>query len=150
MPSDERVATVAFTDAPAEVTRNLAALNSYRQAAGLKPLLLDKNLSLFAATGSTQLARDKAAHAHFANASTAEEAQAGFCGGSGGENQAPGWPAEDLGSTVDAAIKAMMDEGPGGGHHDNILNPAWGKVGIGLVVVDGQLYLTNDFSPACD
>ena len=42
-----------------------------------------------------------------------------------------------------------MDEGPGGGHHDNILNPKFASVGVGLVIKDGGLYFTNDFSNAC-
>jgi hypothetical protein len=53
-------------------------------------------------------------------------------------------------AAVDAALQSMMDEGPGGGHHDNILSAAWGKVGISVLVQDGKLYLTNDFSAACD
>ncbi len=43
----------------------------------------------------------------------------------------------------------MMAEGPGGGHHDNIVNPAFVSLGVGLLVQDGGLYLTNDFSNAC-
>jgi uncharacterized protein YkwD len=40
----------------------------------------------------------------------------------------------------------MIDEGPGGGHHDNMLNPKFRRVGIGLVIDGNELYLTNDFS----
>jgi hypothetical protein len=43
-------------------------------------------------------------------------------------------------------LKIMMDEGPGGGHHDNILSPKYRRVGIGLVYVGDRFYLTNDFS----
>ncbi len=47
---------------------------------------------------------------------------------------------------IDLMMKMMIDEGPGGGHHDNMLNAKMKRVGIGLVYVGGKLYLTNDFS----
>jgi len=40
----------------------------------------------------------------------------------------------------------MMDEGPGGGHYDNMMNPRFRRIGIGLVYAGGRLYMTNDFS----
>ncbi len=47
---------------------------------------------------------------------------------------------------IDVMLKLMMDEGPGGGHHDNMMNPKFRRVGVGLVDVGGRLYMTNDFS----
>ena len=43
-------------------------------------------------------------------------------------------------------LQLMMDEGPGGGHYDNIMNGRLRRIGIGLVYAGGKLYLTNDFS----
>ncbi len=43
-------------------------------------------------------------------------------------------------------LKLMFDEGPGGGHHDNMLNPKYRRVGIGVYEPGGTLFLTNDFS----
>lgn len=40
----------------------------------------------------------------------------------------------------------MFAEGPGGGHYENMMATRFTRVGIGLVTVNGQLYLTNDFS----
>jgi hypothetical protein len=41
----------------------------------------------------------------------------------------------------------MFAEGPGGGHYDNMTDPAFARVGIGLVLDGtGRLYFTNDFS----
>jgi len=40
----------------------------------------------------------------------------------------------------------MYDEGPGGGHYENMINPKFKRVGIGLVYVGDKLYLTNDFT----
>jgi uncharacterized protein YkwD len=39
----------------------------------------------------------------------------------------------------------MMSEGPGGGHYDNIMNPYYTTVGLGLYYVNGALWLTEDF-----
>jgi hypothetical protein len=40
----------------------------------------------------------------------------------------------------------MMAEGPGGGHHDAIVNPSYTRVGIGIIVdSQGQTWLTEDF-----
>jgi uncharacterized protein YkwD len=44
----------------------------------------------------------------------------------------------------------MIDEGPGQGeahgHYTNMMNPELTRLGVGLLEVNGQLYLTNDFS----
>jgi uncharacterized protein YkwD len=40
----------------------------------------------------------------------------------------------------------MMDEGPGGGHYDNIMNPKLRRIGVGIVYVNNRFYMTNDFS----
>ena len=92
------------------------------------------------------------AHGYFmAQASSGAIWKQGFCSGAA-ENQAPGWPINnDEDATIDAILKAMMDEGPGGGHHDNILAASSTRVGVGLVRrrSSRQLWFTNDFSGAC-
>ena len=129
---------------------NLDVLNMYRSQNNAPALVFSAQLNQFAATGTQDLAGGGAAHAHFKAASDDQSIwKSGFCGGAG-ENQAPGWPLNpDENGTIDAILKAMMDEGPGGGHHDNIVNPAFRSVGVGLVLQSG-LYLTNDFSNACN
>ena len=47
---------------------------------------------------------------------------------------------------IDVLLRLMMDEGPGGGHYENIVNQRFRRVGVGLVYAGGRLYLTNDFS----
>jgi len=138
------------TTADAHVQHNLDMLNMYRAQAGVAPLALDDQLSMFSTTASMQLEATQQAHGYFM-----QQAQSGALWGQGfcssaAENQAPGWPVNgDEDATIDAILKAMMDEGPGGGHHDNIVNPAYRSVGVGLVLQSG-LYLTNDFSNACN
>lgn len=134
-------------DSP-EVQHNLDALNAYRKDAGSPPLQLSGALNQFATVGSEQLADGGKPHGHFGSSNVFAN---GFCNGAG-ENQAPGWSVENgnTNATIDGILKAMMDEGPGGGHHDNILNPKFALVGVGLVIRDGGLYFTNDFSNACE
>ena len=133
----------------AHVQHNLDVLNMYRAQAGVGALVVDGQLSAFSTTASMQLESTGMAHGYFAAQGNALW-QEGFCG-SAAENQAPGWPTSNgVDATVDAILKAMMDEGPGGGHHDNIIAAQSTRVGVGLVVDSGgALWFTNDFSGRC-
>jgi uncharacterized protein YkwD len=142
--------TMGTTDDP-HVQHNLAKLNEYRAANNAPPLALSDQLNTFAATGSVQLAGGGPAHGHFQQAINDHTLfTSGFCT-SAGENQAPGWPINggDEDAAIDAVLQSMMDEGPGGGHHDNIVNPKFALLGVGLLVQGTGLYLTNDFSNSC-
>jgi uncharacterized protein YkwD len=132
------------------VKYNVDRINAYRAKAGLPALLYDAKISRFARAGSSRLASDHAPHANFR-----EHAQGapGF-GSRSAENQgdpngvppmAPE-PSTNGRKQIDVMMKLMMDEGPGGGHHDNMMNPRFRRVGVGLVYAGGKLYLTNDFS----
>jgi uncharacterized protein YkwD len=138
--------------ADANMLHNLDALNAYRAAAGVPALAIDDQISGFSLTASMELKKSNTAHAYFMQqAKSGEIWKQGFCGGAA-ENQAPNWPIPngDIDKVVDAILKAMMDEGPGGGHHDNILNSAMTRVGVGIFVDENtRLWFTNDFSGAC-
>jgi hypothetical protein len=125
---------------------NMERLNHYRAQAGVGALLYDAKISAFAREGSHQLSQDHHPHAHFA---AKAEGAPGF-GSRSAENQGdPNGVPPQVGSgkkQIDVMLDMMMAEGPGGGHHDNMLNPKYRRVGIGLVYVGGALYLTNDFS----
>jgi hypothetical protein len=122
----------------------------YRSQAGVAPLQLSTQLDAFSLAASMALAAGGPAHGYFGDAANAGTLySSGFCNGAA-ENQAPGWslsPDED--SAIDSVLATMMGEGPGGGHHDNIVSSGNGLVGIGLYVTGGQLWFTNDFSPPC-
>jgi hypothetical protein len=132
------------------VRYNVERLNHYRARAGVGPLLYDAKISSFAHAGSRQLSDDHHPHAHFA---AHAEGAPGF-GSHSAENQGdpngvPPFEGDHVASgkkQIDIMLKLMMDEGPGGGHHDNMLNPKYRRIGIGLYYVGGTLYLTNDFS----
>lgn len=131
------------------VRYNVERVNQYRAQGHLPPLLYDARLSAFATVGSQRLARDHVAHANFA-----EHAQAQHFGSRSAENQGDpsGVPALDADpwrnatKQVDIMLKLMMDEGPGGGHYDNIMNPKMRRLGVGNVYVNNRFYMTNDFS----
>ena len=132
------------------VKYNVDRVNAYRAQKRLPPVLYDAKISAFARRGSERLSRDHAPHAHFAaNAKGAP----GF-GSRAAENQGDpnGVPALDSDPTrngrkqIDLMLKLMMDEGPGGGHYDNMMNARFRRIGVGLFYAGGKLYMTNDFS----
>lgn len=129
----------------------LDKLNEYRAANGAGALILDRKLNDFAAAGSEELAAGGDAHSHFntaKNNSMIFTDASGFCRAAG-ENQAPGWMGSSDNQIIDDVLLEMMNEGPGGGHHDNIINKTYTRVGVGLVTKNGGLYFTNDFSGTC-
>lgn len=136
--------------ADVRVRHNVEQINKYRKAKGLEPVLYDAKISAFATEASKRLSKDHKAHAHFA---AAAQGSPGF-GSRIAENQGDpsGVPALDPDPMkngklqIDTMLKLMMDEGPGGGHHDNMMNPRFRRVGVGLVYAGGKLYMTNDFS----
>ena len=132
------------------VKYNLDLVNQYRAKHGRAALLYDAKISAFALEGSKQYSRDHHPHAHFAAQS---EGAPGF-GTHSAENQGDpnGVPPMDDDAMasgkkqIAALLKIMMDEGPGGGHYENMLSAKYRRIGIGLHSPGGRLYLTNDFS----
>ena len=129
---------------------NLELLNGYRARAGVRPLLYDAKISAFALAGSKELAHDHEPHAHFrAHAEGAPGFGSRSAENQGDPNGVPPLAPEPLSSgkkQIATMLKLMFDEGPGGGHHDNMLNPRYRRVGLGVYEPNGTLYLTNDFS----
>jgi hypothetical protein len=125
-------------------------INMYRAQAGVAAILYDARLSMFSTAASQALANGGAAHQYFIDAANSGQLfNDGFCNGAA-ENQAPGWSLQpDENGAIDAILASMMSEGPGGGHHDNIVGAGNGIVGVGLVIQSGGLWFTNDFSPPC-
>lgn len=129
---------------------NLELLNEYRARAGVRPLLYDATISAFALAGSKELAQDHEPHAHFrAHAEGAPGFGSRSAENQGDPNGVPPLSPERVSSgkkQITLMLKMMFDEGPGGGHHDNMLNPRYRRVGIGVYEPGGTLFLTNDFS----
>lgn len=141
----------AFTETQ---MHNLEVINRYRAEAHLVTLRIDATLSTFAEAGSAQLANDHRPHGHFVDAGPAKWSR-GFRGAAA-ENQGDEWPALDSDGVtnqrlqIDAMMKVMFDQGPGEGHghghYENMMDPRFRRMGIGILTIRGVTYLTNDFS----
>jgi len=150
---------------PADVAsfqqHNLDDINMYRATQSLTPLVLDATLSAFAMTGSEELACDHMAHGHFIAESMGNPPPLFSMGfrTMAGENQGDpnGWrmlssdPTTNETMQIDQILQDMYDEGPPGdagehGHYQNIMSTQFTRLGVGLLEVNGMLYLTNDFS----
>jgi uncharacterized protein YkwD len=122
-------------------SHTLTYINGMRSLHGVALLELDDALTAFAQEGSDRLAHDHRGHGHFID----EQARCPGCG----ENQSDprGWHPGPARRQIDEILALMMDEGPGGGHHDNILDPRWTRLGVGITNPGGEVYLTTDFAP---
>ncbi len=137
---------------------NLDVINSYRATLSIAPLTLDQDLSTFAYAGSQELTSDHTPHQHFITAGNNGTLWTSGFKSQAGENQGDpnGWyvmstdPTTNELDQIDDIQKQMFAEGPGTGeahgHYMNMMNSAFKRVGVGLIEVSGQLYLTNDFS----
>jgi uncharacterized protein YkwD len=120
---------------------NLQRINEIRAQAGLAPYQSDDRMNEFAAAASKALSQTQVAHAYFSQ-------NVGACNcGIRAENQGDpsGWTPADYKTQIDEILRVMMDEGPGGGHHDAIVSTRHTKIGMGFVGLGGELYFTNDF-----
>ena len=118
--------------APNEAVQyNLDQINMLRAQNGAGALVLDPALDAFAQAGSVQLSQDHSPHAHF----TSSYATCGCNVEAENQGDPNGWTVAPIHTQIDQILSLMMSEGPGGGHHDNIVNPG------------GALYFTNDFGP---
>jgi Cysteine-rich secretory protein family len=137
---------------------NLDVINQYRATLNIAPLVLDQQLSAFALAGSQELSQDHQPHQHFINASNDGSIWSSGFNSQAAENQGDpnGWyvmasdPTTNELDQIDSIQAAMFAEGPGTGeahgHYTNMMNAQLTRLGVGLLEVNGQLYLTNDFS----
>jgi hypothetical protein len=132
------------------VRYNIDQVNAYRARGGVPALAYDQNITIFAYQGSVQLSRDHAPHAHFMQSGRGApgmgSARAENQGDPGGVPPMSSDAFQNGQKQIDIMLRMMMDEGPGGGHYDNMMNREYRRIGIGLYTAGGKLYLTNDFS----
>lgn len=114
--------------------------NRYRATLGLPAVAWSKALEAFADTGARYDAGRNQAHAHFGAAGRNNPSDA--------ENEIPGWPLRNyrtVAAVVTEGIKMMWDEGPGGGHYENIKG-SHTQVGCGIhVTATGNVWVVQDF-----
>lgn len=119
----------------------LDTINALRAKVGAKAVAWSVSLEAFADQGARYDAGLNSAHAHFsAFSKRAVPADA--------ENAVPGWPIHSF-KTVSAVVaqgaKMMWDEGPGGGHYENIKGNHT-LVGCGIYVTpEGGVWVIHDF-----
>lgn len=56
--------------------------------------------------------------------------------GENAQNECPGWPGP-ADQMITGCLQAMWDEGPGGGHHDNMASREWTQVSCGFATLPG-------------
>jgi uncharacterized protein YkwD len=140
--------TVASVDTA--VQHNVDEVNRHRAAAGLAPVVLDETLSAFAQHANADFAASGAPHTVMranhdqlrvdAGATVVKENQGKRAGRFSGDQQ--------LSATkmITAIIEGMMAEGPGGGHHDTILDPRFKRIGVSVITEGNRVFITNDFA----
>jgi uncharacterized protein YkwD len=139
------VALTAISPSPSaaelasQETRMLADVNATRAGAGLRPLQLSNRLHEAAVLHAADMA-DKQYFDHKSRDGSTpfDRMRAVGCRfGWAGENLA-------LGDSEPHAYAALLDSAP---HRENILNPHFSRVGIGVVRADdGTLLFVQDFS----
>lgn len=110
----------------------LTVINQYRASIG-RPALTLRTSSSSCLDG--QAASDGAsgfAHGAF-----------GKCGESA-QDVCPGWGGSPS-SSQPGCLKMMWDEGPGGGHYENMANPDYKEVACGYAPVGNGYWMTQDF-----
>lgn len=110
-------------------------INSYRATLSLAPVTRSAAIEAYAAVGA-EYDSTRAAHSHFQSTSGG-----GVCNA---ENEAQNWSGTPT-SVIDGATQMMWNEGPGGGHYENIRG-SHSTVGCGFFISpSGQVTMVQDF-----
>ena len=119
----------------------LDTINALRASLSLPKVAWSKSLEAFADQGARYDSERNKAHAHFGAFSVRAVP-------SDAENAIPGWPIKNyktVAKVVFDGAKMMWDEGPGGGHYENIKG-SHTQVGCGIYVTpSGGVWVIHDF-----
>lgn len=111
----------------------VAEINRYRATLGLKALA--RWTSAEACSDGEAQSDGQTGHAHGAFGKCGEYAQ----------NECPGWPGPDD-EMISGCLEAMWNEGPGGGHHDNMASTKLTKVACGFyTMTNGDVWSVQNF-----
>ncbi len=122
--------------------RCVSETNRYRQSIGKPALVRSAEIEAYADAGAEH-DFGTSPHDHFTSTN----------GGNGltfAENECPaqlGWtiaPGEDTSTVVEQCMKAFFDEGPGGGHYENMMGP-YTKIGCGIYIEGDGITIVQDF-----
>jgi uncharacterized protein YkwD len=140
-PAAPEPAAISGSKLDAELAFCVSETNRYRASAGKKPLRRSSEMEAFAAEGARLDGNAHRAHHHFATGS--------FRGSYSGlaENELPWWPLSRYGSLREImrqGIASMWGEGPGGGHHDNMLGD-YAEMGCGIYIRGDEVTVVQDY-----
>ena len=127
----------------AELQHCVDVTNQYRATNGKPPLTRSAALEAFAAEGAQSDAASGSPHGHFIATQGGGVASA--------ENEVPGWDISFGGGTIsgviDSGLQMMWDEGPGGGHYENMNSSDFTELGCGIYVTGAnQVWVVLDFA----
>jgi hypothetical protein len=109
-------------------------VNAYRARVGVRPVFRDAASEPCADEESRLDAASNRAHGTFGRCR--EMAQ----------NACPNYPGASTEEIVATCFQQMFDEGPGGGHYDNMTNPKYTTAYCGFAAVrDGRVWVIQDF-----
>ena len=125
-----------------ELQHCVDVINQYRATNGKPPYARSAALEAYAAVGAQSDAASGTPHGHFMATQGGGVAMA--------ENEIPGWDMSFGGGTVsgviDGGLQMMWEEGPGGGHYEN-MNGGYTQVGCGIYVTPAnEVWVVQDFS----
>jgi hypothetical protein len=108
-------------------------INAYRKTVGSPPVARWSAAESCANSQSQSDSRSKKAHGAF-----------GQCGEMA-QDECPGWNGPPS-TMIGDCLKMMWDEGPGGGHYENMKNPLYTWVSCGFYTLpDGSVWAVQDF-----
>ena len=108
--------------------------NMYRARVGVGPVARDPSSEACADNQSAADARTSVAHKYFG--SCREFAQ----------NTCPNYPGENVDQVMTRCFQQMFDEGPGGGHYDNMTRKKYTQVFCGFAQLGGgRFWVNQDF-----
>ena len=121
--------------------------NRYRAMVNAPPLIRSSTIEAFAAIGARYDYEARTAHKHFKDSMGIPGARAAA------ENEIPGFSGWNLArmktihAVIQQGLQSMWNEGPGGGHYENMKNPVYKQLGCGIYVAPNQdVTVTMDFT----
>jgi len=125
----------------AELVLCISETNALRVSEGLPALTRSPELEACAAEAAAEDHRSGTPHGHFQRTSGCDVALA--------ENELPRWllaaQPGALAGVIRSGIAMMWDEGPGGGHHDNIVGPKYREIGCGVFIGADSVTVVQSF-----
>jgi len=111
----------------------VSTINEYRRAKGLAPYVRWAEAETCSDGQAKSDGQTSSAHGAF-----------GRCGELA-QNECPGWPGPPE-QMIPKCLAAMMDEGPGGGHHDAMMSRRYTKVACGFATTArGAVWSVQNF-----